>query len=251
MPIISTLAGASARGLGGMRTFDTVKAAGAAPAVGGYQAWYDSSDQSTITLNGTNVSQWNDKSANALHLTQSTSTYQPDYTSTQNGWKVLSFNSDLLYNSSISNGTSHTVFVVVNPTGGGNDQLPFCFGSDSQQGSYISYLNNSSGWRVSWEGGSGNGRAFVTGVSQNSWQVWVGRKNGSTSKTYVNASNNESGGVSWSNNSTFTVGNYWGTATGSYPYVGKVAEIVNYNSSFSDGNITTMVDHLKSKWGIA
>jgi hypothetical protein len=39
--------------------------------------WLDAADSSTITLSGSNVSQWNDKSGNARHATQATSSLQP------------------------------------------------------------------------------------------------------------------------------------------------------------------------------
>lgn len=53
-------------------------------------AWYDASDISTITLNSGNVSQWNDKSGNARHATQTNAAYQTPYSSAQiNGLNVL------------------------------------------------------------------------------------------------------------------------------------------------------------------
>lgn len=41
--------------------------------------WYDASDTSTITLNGSNVEQWDDKSGNDLHLVQSVAAARPTY----------------------------------------------------------------------------------------------------------------------------------------------------------------------------
>ena len=41
--------------------------------------WFDADDASTITLNGSTVSQWRDKSVNALHVSQSTASLQPAY----------------------------------------------------------------------------------------------------------------------------------------------------------------------------
>lgn len=41
--------------------------------------WLDADDASTITLNGSNVSQWSDKSGNSLHLVQSSAAAQPIY----------------------------------------------------------------------------------------------------------------------------------------------------------------------------
>ena len=40
-------------------------------------AWWDASDSATITHSLGQVSQWDDKSANARHLTQGTSAAQP------------------------------------------------------------------------------------------------------------------------------------------------------------------------------
>jgi hypothetical protein len=41
--------------------------------------WVDAKDSSTITLNGSNVSQWSDKSGNNRHLTQGTAVNQPTF----------------------------------------------------------------------------------------------------------------------------------------------------------------------------
>ena len=44
--------------------------------------WLDAADASTITLTSGAVSQWNDKSGNARHATQSTTSSRPSYSST-------------------------------------------------------------------------------------------------------------------------------------------------------------------------
>jgi len=44
------------------------------------QLWFDAADASTITLNGSTVSSWRDKSANAYSVIQPTSANQPTYT---------------------------------------------------------------------------------------------------------------------------------------------------------------------------
>ena len=54
--------------------------------------WLDAADDSTITLNGSTVSQWRDKSRNGRHVNQPTASKQPTYTlAGQNGLNVLSF----------------------------------------------------------------------------------------------------------------------------------------------------------------
>lgn len=44
--------------------------------------WLDAADASTITLNGSTVSQWKDKSGNGRHVAQATAANQPTYAST-------------------------------------------------------------------------------------------------------------------------------------------------------------------------
>lgn len=45
--------------------------------------WLDAADSSTITLNGSTVSEWRDKSGNARHAAQATAASQPQYNSTE------------------------------------------------------------------------------------------------------------------------------------------------------------------------
>jgi hypothetical protein len=44
--------------------------------------WLDADDASTITLNGSTVAQWDDKSGNGKHMVQATASAQPTYTTT-------------------------------------------------------------------------------------------------------------------------------------------------------------------------
>jgi len=47
--------------------------------ISGTQLWLDGADVSSMTVSGTSVTQWNDKSGNANNATQSTGAYQPTY----------------------------------------------------------------------------------------------------------------------------------------------------------------------------
>ena len=54
--------------------------------------WLDADDANTITLNGSTVSQWDDKSGNANHVSNATASTQPDYLATGwNGQPTVSF----------------------------------------------------------------------------------------------------------------------------------------------------------------
>jgi hypothetical protein len=54
-------------------------------------AWWDASDMFTLTISAGAVSQWNDKSGNANHLTQATGAKQPSIGRTLNGRNAVEF----------------------------------------------------------------------------------------------------------------------------------------------------------------
>jgi hypothetical protein len=85
----------------------------------GCQLWFDAADRSTITLNGTNVSSWRDKSGNGYSVSQSTSGNQPTYTlNLLNGLPGIQLSSQKFleqFGSNMPNftsSTSSTVFIV-------------------------------------------------------------------------------------------------------------------------------------------
>lgn len=84
------------------------------------QLWLDASDDSTITLSGSSVSQWNDKSGNGRNVAQGTAAYQPA-TSTRNGKTVIDFDGsndwlERVTDTSLGqNVTGLTVYAVYNP----------------------------------------------------------------------------------------------------------------------------------------
>ncbi len=60
--------------------------------------WLDAADASTITLNGSTVSQWRDKSSNNRHADQTTAAIQPAYTTAGlNGLNTVSPNGSTTY----------------------------------------------------------------------------------------------------------------------------------------------------------
>jgi hypothetical protein len=61
------------------------------PSVLSTLAWYDGSDANTITLDGSNVTQWSDKSGNGYDLSQGTVNDQPTYGGTINGLGAVEF----------------------------------------------------------------------------------------------------------------------------------------------------------------
>ena len=104
--------------------------------ISGLSLWLDASDASTITLNGSNVSEWRDKSGGSPNASQATAASQPAYTSSAiNGRPAVDFNSTraLTFASStasfnyLHSSTGGAIFMVVRPgaTSDPNAYRPF------------------------------------------------------------------------------------------------------------------------------
>jgi len=87
--------------------------------------WLDAEDTDNITLNGSTVSQWGDKSGNARHASQASASNQPTYTaSAYAGKPTLTFdgvNDNLEVNYNYS-GDKATIYAVVSRLGGGSTE---------------------------------------------------------------------------------------------------------------------------------
>lgn len=84
------------------------------PAVLTTALWLDASDSSTVTLNGSNISQWRDKSGNARHVSQGSSSFQPTK-STINAIDAIRFDgtNDVLSGSLTSDISGNFYFIMV------------------------------------------------------------------------------------------------------------------------------------------
>jgi hypothetical protein len=97
--------------------------AGWTPAALSLTAWYDAGTPSDFTLDTGSVSQWNDRSGNSRHMSQSTGSAKPAYASaTQNSLNLVTFDgtNDYLAASALSNfitASTFTIFAVVRHRG--------------------------------------------------------------------------------------------------------------------------------------
>lgn len=95
--IVSLLLGSTAISrayVGATQVFSAAASAWTPTSLGAALAlWLDAEDTASITLNGSNVAQWNDKSGNGRNAAQATASAQPVYNSTAyNGKPVLQLN---------------------------------------------------------------------------------------------------------------------------------------------------------------
>jgi hypothetical protein len=228
--------------------------------IAGLKLWLDADDASTITLNGSNVSQWNDKSTNAFNFAQATAANQPARTlSGQNGRTVLTFDVDALTNASIDWGSSASTLFFV----GKEDDVA----GNSWQNFFTTGTGATGQWGYGIETNAtspNNNRISVFDIGQAHFPfaskftnsnadvlcfTTQGISGGSlTANLFKNGTADGSNPVS-----VFTTTSAAGARIGSAasmiePYYGTICEIIMYDSVLSTTDRNKVEDYLKTKW---
>lgn len=209
--------------------------------IAGLAGWWDANDASTITLNGGNVSQWNDKSGAGRNVSQGTALNQPEYlASSLNGkaginWGTTPGTAKRLSRDSVTM-TARDHFVVADFDGG------------------ATFAN--------FEGLVTSGGSFPLGGEAAGSTVW--RAIDQFDRIQVN--NNASSNVALPTilnpfivRATRLAGQSTATALhfgqfinfGNRGWAGKIYEIIIYDSSLSAAQAMTVKRYLSGKWGIA
>ena len=172
----------NAVGTGASATTTATTAAAWTPAdlPAGLTLWLDAADASTVTLNGSTVSQWNDRSGNGRHLAQGTASRQPTYaTASQNGLAGVDFSGNRgLVRTGLSGVTNAwTIAVVKSPTttwGGYHAILERGPIAGSRIGGLVQHGNTGLHWNVypaeAWQNGASvalAGNAFTNITAAN------------------------------------------------------------------------------------
>ncbi len=252
-----------------------VTAVGAPTDIAGCALWLDGADSSaaSMTLDGTAVSSWRDKSGNGRDFTASGSARPTLTNSGINGKSVLSFDGtdDRLSRASamVTGNSGFTLFQVFEGTFPGNGTALFAHssgagGTDSNDISVGLSADQGSNWlfgtlrtRVS---------ALRTGVTANSDQrfdsvnvagVGVVSLVGSFSSTPTSTARfqgaqapSSSGTSSLTSQVGMTIG-CRNNATPDQFYVGKIAETIAYNTALSTADRARVEAYLAAKWGIS
>ena len=240
-------------------------------------AWYDGADTSSISVSGTAVTQWNDKSGNSYNVTQSTSGYRPvSGVSTLNGWNVLNFDGtdDYLTAATASNWTfmkSNTKYLICAVVRVGNVSNPDTYYGIMNVAGAVGKggLNVHPDYRVSrtwmrqFQTNSSDNNVYdntLTDFTANTWTN-LGSLSDPANGTAANRSllykNNGSAVQSNTANASATteaperpleIGRYSNTAGN---MAGSIAEIVILNATgATDGNRTAIRDYFTEKWGV-
>ena len=202
--------------------------------------WFDASDSSTITKDGSNrVSQWNDKKGSD-NLVQATSGNQPLWTDAdQNSKAVIDFvSSRYMANSASSVAQPNTYFVALTaPASSGSTLRPFTSGNQQVF---------TSGAANKWQLYAGSQPNFTEDIGT-AFQIWEITFNGSSSSWKVNNVSKMSG----ANTGTGTAGALeLGRGNGGNAASNKVGEFIRYDGTLTDAQKTSVYNYLKKKWGL-
>ena len=254
--------------------------------ISGLYAWYDAADSAAVTLNGSTVSEWRDKSGGGRHVSQGTAGSQPTYTTAgQNGKNCLTFSSagsgrrlvaatasDWAF---LHDGLSlYGMFIVASSSGSSGIGAVHTY--VSTRGAYNTY--NVRGFDMAHDYGgvaaNNNIRASISGTAG-----MVGRRDMSATGLDVvrcysilgdpaNATStarlaftHSASGTSSATSSANTaqtgdplgVLNIGNVASGStFPLAGKICEIIFYNraTAITSTESAAIVAYLTRKWGI-
>lgn len=221
--------------------------------------WLDANDSSTITLNGSTVSQWNDKSGNDRHVVQASSTSQPTYNATGfNNKPTIDFDgsNDFLKNSSYQPSGALSCFVV--------------FNRDTTSGIFVNIQRSGGIFEIS--GGFGGGYTNITLTATGNINPALGFdiSSGGTNTDIILYVTHDGSGSSASdfsarvNGTDSTIVNSGalgyaaetGTSIGARAvqnlayYNGRISEFVLIEGQISQDNLQKIEGYLAHKWGL-
>ena len=217
----------------------------------GCQLWLDAADNSTITLSGSNITQWRDKSGNARNTTSVVGT--PTLTALNNV-QAISFNGSSDFTGSIpGSGTALTVCIVGSRTAGAaTNGGVVCFGRTGQPD-----------WNDIRSLFIGNGdtslRVMLGTRIANTQFAYIGSQafmyilifDGRNVNTFLNGGAIESA-IASTEIFAFTqykIANRAGN-TGNIRHTGTIGEVVVFNSALTVTQRQQMEGYLANKWGL-
>jgi len=227
--------------------------------------WYDGADTSSLTLSGSTITAWNDKSGNGNHLTVAVGPTRTATSSNPAGWDV-SFDGSTQYIRSnalaVTNGTNTmTAFIVVKNAISatlGRIIAGITSGPETTENGAFRFANAGTNSIAITKGsltGTQDGTNYT--ISSDVYHVititWNGAAN---SPVFVDGSLNNT--YSANSNTTFSFTRFGlGASLGTSPsftpatfWTGSLNEVVIYRSALSSTQCRQMEGHLAWKWGL-
>ncbi|KPJ66516.1 MAG: hypothetical protein AMJ43_07740 [Coxiella sp. DG_40] len=209
------------------------------PPVSGYKIWLDASDESTITESSNLVSSWDDKSDQGNNATQTNETNKPTYDSVNQSINFDGSDNYLDITGILT--TDYTIFCVLTNNDTSGVAGLYCDKTAFQRGLYFDV------GKAAIYNGSTAVKDTDQSTGKNLYTAYYS-SSATTAKMSVN------GTVKASNTSyaayTPSVSDSIGRfGSGSY-WLGNMHELVVYDSSLSDGQISSIESYLNTKWGL-
>jgi len=221
------------------------------------ELWLDADDASTITLNGSNVSAWNDKSGNGRNATQ-TGTAQPLYSSTGlNNRPALDFDGtdDDLVLSSVSNlnSVSQSWFIVAKrDNASGRTEIPFGIGNKVESDGLSDIPRWTDNKMYSQIGYVANRPAPVSVISDAPYINCV--TGGAVQLSYTNGTLIGTGTTQSLSNFSVSDGGYVGSGRAlsfsNRYFDGKISELIIVPSVATTQDRQLIEGYLAHKWGL-
>lgn len=234
--------------------------------LGNTYMWYDGADTSSLTLSGSTITAWNDKSGNGNNLTVAVGPTRTATTSNPAGWDI-SFNGSTQYirsNAVVANGTNTmTVFIVVKNTTSatlGRIIAGITNGPETNETGAFRFANAGTNLMAITKGNLSNNGQDGTNytISSDVYHIisitWNGASN---SPIFVDGSLNGTYGSNSNTTFSFTrfgLGASLGTTATSFTpatfWTGSLNEAVIYKSAISTTQRQQVEGYLAWKWGI-
>lgn len=223
--------------------------------------WLDADDASTITLNGSTVSQWNDKSGNGRHATQTTPANQPTRLSNeQNGRVMLDWDGSddrmdvsggaVKLHTALSGDNTYSIAMVIKADVVSNQ--PVILHEPTSPWQFLLEINNPTG--IYWGDTNSNYRIYTTGTfaSTSRATFFTLVKTGSGSgDAYAEGTLISSFTGSLSNTPTMTQNMILGWySNASFRFNGKFGEVIISSSNWDTATRQKVEGYLAHKWGL-
>jgi hypothetical protein len=205
--------------------------------------WWDAADSSTITLNGSTVSEWRDKSNSGFHVSQATAANQPSYvTGSLNGknginWGTTAGTAIFLRRNTMPAYAPRDTFVVADYDGAN----PFP--------TFVGLMHNAN----VISGNSGNTNAFLN-ASYFKNHAFNGAATSFTMLPIIESpfllrATWTTFALATTTTNQFGVGGWSSTATRGW--AGKIYEIIMLSEEANDSAYSAIKRYISAKWGIS
>ena len=215
--------------------------------------WLDADDASTITLNATTVSQWNDKSGNGRNFSQATAGNQPVYsTSALNGKNIINFvSNDSLTRAVIpfNDLGNNSLYIVGNRTGRDASYNVACVLSRASVRTRVMLFGYPGGGWGTYTGGEFKS---PTGSVSSSYKIceMIADQTANTYLFYQDGTYQGSAGTVNVNTGFTNSLCYIGNDEYGSSLAGNIAEVIFCDEKNTDADRQKIEGYLAHKWGL-